>query len=51
MSFVFDMDGVMSTASSLFNSLWPIFVIPIGLALAFGLINLVYKMIIDRLPH
>jgi len=45
MSFDIAMDGVLSFAATMFNALWPIFKIPLGLVLAFGILGLVYGMI------
>jgi len=50
MSIDLSFDTVLSTASDLINGLWPIFVVPIGLALAFGLITWIYNAIVKRLP-
>ena len=49
MSFDLDFTQMLTTASDLVNGLWPVFVIPIGFALAFGLINWIYKAITDKL--
>lgn len=50
MSIDLSFDTVLTTASELINGLWPVFVVPIGLALAFGLINWIYNAITRRLP-
>jgi hypothetical protein len=49
MSFNIAMDGVMEFAATMFNALWPIFKIPLGLVLAFGILTLVYHMIKSEL--
>jgi nitrate reductase NapE component len=51
MSFDLDFTSMLSTASDLVNGLWPVFVVPIGFALAFGLINWIYKAITERLTR
>jgi hypothetical protein len=51
MSFDMDFTPVLSMASSLFNGLWPIFTIPLGLILAFGIINWVFSLVAKRLEH
>ena len=51
MSFDLSFNDILIFAASLFNSLWPIFKIPLGLVLAFGIINWVYKMIETRMTH
>ena len=50
MSIDLNFDSVLSTASDLINGLWPVFVVPIGLSLAFGLIGWIYSAITKRLP-
>jgi nitrate reductase NapE component len=50
MSIDLDFSSVLSTASDLINGLWPVFVVPIGLSLAFGLITWIYQAIVKRLP-
>lgn len=50
MSIDLSFDSVLSTASDLINGLWPVFVVPIGLSLAFGLITWIYTAIVKRLP-
>jgi hypothetical protein len=45
MSFDIAMDGILDFAATMFNALWPIFKIPLGLVLAFGILALVYHMI------
>jgi nitrate reductase NapE component len=49
MSFNLDFTTLLETASDLVNGLWPVFVVPIGFALAFGLINWIYKAITDKM--
>ncbi len=44
-SFNFDMTQLLSTASSLFNGLWPLFAIVAGLSLAAGLLVMVTRSI------
>jgi hypothetical protein len=51
MSFNLDFDPVLEFASNMFNSLWGIFIIPLGLILAFGILNWIYKMLTERLGH
>ena len=45
MSFSVDVDGLMSTAASMFNGLFPIFALGIGIALGIGLLSKVGKEI------
>jgi nitrate reductase NapE component len=49
MSFNIDFTSMLETASDLVNGLWPVFVVPIGFALAFGLINWIYKAIVAKM--
>jgi hypothetical protein len=49
MSFNITFAPVMAFASDMFNALWPVFTIPLGLILAFGIINWVYHMLVERL--
>lgn len=51
MSLSINFTDVLTFASGIFNALWPIFVIPLGLVFAFGLIGWIYKMISDKLSH
>jgi hypothetical protein len=51
MSFDMDFTGVLSFAADLFNSLWPIFRIPLGLILAFGIIGWVYSLLEKKLAN
>jgi hypothetical protein len=51
MSFDIAMDGVLEFAAEMFNSLWPIFKIPLGLVLAFGILTLVYHMIVEQISR
>jgi len=39
MSLSLDFSGVMSQAGTIINSLFPVFVIPVGLALGIGLLS------------
>ena len=39
MSFSVDVDGLMSTAASMFNALFPVFALGIGIALGVGLLS------------
>jgi hypothetical protein len=48
-SLVIDFDGMIDQAFSLINSLWPVFVVPIAFALAFGLIAMIIKNVKDSL--
>lgn len=45
------MDTLMSWASTMFNSLIPVFAVMIGISLGIGLLFLVYKLVSDKLPH
>jgi nitrate reductase NapE component len=51
MSFNIDFDTMLTTASNLVNGLWPVFAIPIGFALAFGLISWIYNAVTSKLGH
>lgn len=51
MSIDLSFTSVLETASNLINGLWPVFVVPIGLSLAFGLITWIYNAITKRLPN
>jgi len=43
MSFNLDVDGLMESAASMFNALWPIFAVVVGLALGVKIITLIRK--------
>jgi hypothetical protein len=45
MSFNIDVDALMSGAASMFNALWPIFAVIVGLALGIKIVQLVRKEI------
>ena len=38
-SLVLDFDAMITQAFSLINALWPVFIVPIGFTLAFGLLG------------
>jgi hypothetical protein len=43
--FSIDTTGLMTTASSIFNALWPAFAIIVGLALGFGILKVIVSEI------
>jgi hypothetical protein len=43
--FSIDTSSLMTTASSIFNALWPAFAIIVGLALGFGILKVVVNEI------
>lgn len=43
MSFSLDVDSLLGTAFSLVNSLFPVFVIPLGISIGIGLLRMVVK--------
>jgi hypothetical protein len=51
MSLSIDFTTLMEQAFTLANSLWPIFVVPIGFALGIGLVSWIANEIKKTLPH
>jgi len=45
MSFSIDPDSFLSIAASMFNSLFPIFAVPVGIAIALGLLKLIVSKV------
>ncbi len=43
MSFNIDTEGLLTMASTMFNALWPIFAVIVGLSLGFGLVKYIAK--------
>lgn len=39
MSISLNFDGMLNNASTIINGLWPVFVVPIGIALGMGLLS------------
>ncbi len=51
MTISLDMTAMLTTVSSLVEGFWPIFLVPLGFALAFAILGFIYEKLVTSMKN